>query len=339
MPKKKSGSDTSPSPPAPVVPLVAIGASAGGIEAVTVLLEHLSPTTGLAFVYVQHLDPNADSQLTAILGRATAMPVREAGHLMRIQPNEVYVIPPTQDIEVVDGVLSLMPRQLVVSQHMPIDRFFISLAERQKEVAVAVLLSGMASDGTRGLRAIKLAGGITFAQDETARFQSMPRSAIAENVVDRVLPPAEIARELEMLSRKPEFFIQAELAENRDNDTDEDIQAIILLLRKGVGVDFSNYKIATIRRRIIRRMLLFKLDTLKDLHPAPQAPSTGDGAVVQRLAHQRNHVFPRLRNDGLPERGHLSPHHQPKSTPRANPNLDTGLLNGSGSLLAGHAAA
>ncbi|GAB4015787.1 hypothetical protein GCM10028808_42100 [Spirosoma migulaei] len=264
MPKKKSSSDQSESTSSAIVPIVAIGASAGGMEAMTELLEHLSPMTRLAYVYIQHLDSNFDSQLASILGRATTMPVRQAKHLMRIEPDHVYVIPPNQDIEVVDGLLTLQPRQSNGSPHMPIDRFFIALADRQKEGSIGVLLSGMANDGTLGLRAIKVAGGITFAQDETARFQSMPKSAISENVVDRVLSPIEIAHELELLSGKPELFRQTEQADvSEDDETDEDIKAVILLLRRAVGVDFGNYKITTIRRRIIRRMLLFKLETLK----------------------------------------------------------------------------
>lgn len=248
----------------PIVPVVAVGASAGGMESMLELLKNLSSGTNMAYVYIQHLDPNANSQLTDILGRATVMPVQEAEDRLRIEPNHVYVIPPGQDMEVLDGVLTLLPRS-ADTRHMPIDQFFISLAERQKEVSIAVILSGMASDGTLGLRAIKQAGGVTFAQDDTARFQSMPKSAIAEGVVDWVLPPAEIARELDRISRKPEFFQQVESVETTDEtETDEDINVIIQLLRKAIDVDFSNYKINTIRRRIIRRMLLFKLETLKE---------------------------------------------------------------------------
>lgn len=266
----------------PIVPVVAIGASAGGMESMLELLENLSPVTNMAYVYIQHLDPNANSQLTGILSRATVMPVREAEDQLRIEPNHVYVIPPNQDMEVVDGVLTLLPRQ-TDTRHMPIDQFFISLADHQKEVSIAVILSGMASDGTLGLRAIKQAGGVTFVQDDTARFQSMPKSAIAEGVVDWVLPPAEIARKLEFISRKSEFFQPLEVIEATDeSETDEDIKTIIQLIRKAIGVDFSNYKINTIRRRIIRRMLLFKLETLKEYiqyirqHPEEMPQLYGD---------------------------------------------------------------
>ncbi|MCK8495740.1 PAS domain S-box protein [Spirosoma sp. RP8] len=275
MAKKKSTSDSPQSNLSSNVPIVAIGASAGGQQAVVELLQNLLPTTGLAYVYVQHLDPTQESRLVDILGRATEMPVHEAQHLMRVEPNQVYIIPPDQDLEVLDGVLTLKPRESRSSIHMPIDQFFLSLAERQKEGSIAVVLSGAASDGTLGMRAIKAAGGITFAQDETARFQSMPRSAILEGVVDRVLPPAEIAKELERLSQQTSLFQQTTLTELEETDnleamldeptasSSEDLRMIIQLLRRSTGVDFSHYKITTIRRRIIRRTLLYKLDSLR----------------------------------------------------------------------------
>ena len=259
-----------------VVPIVAIGASAGGQEAMVELLSNLSPATGLAYVYVQHLDPTQESRLSDIFGRSTEMPVQEARHLMQVEANHLYIIPPDQDLEVLDGALTLVPRKSRSTIHMPIDQFFLSLAERQKEGSIAVVLSGTASDGTLGLRAIKSAGGITFAQDDTARFQSMPRSAIMEGVVDRVLPPIEIARELERLSQKVAVFQETSLPETQELESleaiaadpnakpDGDLRMIIQLLRRATGVDFSHYKVTTIRRRIIRRTLLYKLDSLRE---------------------------------------------------------------------------
>lgn len=190
------------------VPIVAIGASAGGLEAVSELLRHLSPDTGMAYVYVQHLDPTHESMLSALLGKVTPMAVREAGHEMPLRPNEVYIIPPNKDMEVVDGTLVLQPRRDRPFVHMPIDRFFISLSECRKEGVIAVLLSGTGTDGTLGLKSIKLAGGITFAQNDTARFNTMPMAAIGEGVVDMVMAPDAIARELERLSRKAAVFQQ-----------------------------------------------------------------------------------------------------------------------------------
>ncbi len=262
---KKAISSGATQPKKVAIPIVAIGASAGGLEAVSELFQNLSPTTGMAFVYIQHLNPTYESQLATILGRQTAMPVIEAQHELTIQANHVYIIPPGKDMESVDGVLMLMPRQTRPYLHMPIDQFFISLAERQKDGAIGVVLSGMANDGTLGLKTIKVAGGITFVQDDSAKYHSMPKSAIAEGVVDMVLSPAGIAKEIERLSEKAEVFRQtaiAELEHEEDDGNNEDLSAIIQIVKKAVGVDFSHYKMTTIRRRIIRRMLLYKLETL-----------------------------------------------------------------------------
>jgi two-component system CheB/CheR fusion protein len=267
--KKESTTANTPKSENKAIPIVAIGASAGGLEAVSDLLKHLSPTTGLAYVYIQHLDPTHKSALSEILGRVTTMPVVQAENLQPVKPNHVYVIPPDKDMEVIDGVLTLEQRHRSGQStiHMPIDGFFASLAERQRDGAIGVLLSGTNSDGTIGLKAIKAAGGITFAQDETAAFQNMPKAAISEGVVDMVLSPAEIAEELDRLSKRSAIFQQTAIAESQEEPqmaADEDLRTIIAFLRRTVGVDFSHYKVTTIQRRIIRRMLLYKLETLKE---------------------------------------------------------------------------
>ena len=267
--KKESNEANTPKSENKAVPIVAIGASAGGLEAVSNLLKHLSPNTGLAYVYIQHLDPTHESALSDILGRVTKMPVVQAEHLQPVRPNHVYVIPPDKDMEVIDGVLTLEQRQRSGRSniHMPIDGFFASLAERQRDRAIGILLSGTNSDGTIGLKAIKAAGGITFAQDETADFQNMPKAAISEGVVDMVLSPAGIAEELDRLSKRSAIFQQTAVAESLEEPqiaADEDLRTIIAYLRRTVGVDFSHYKVTTIQRRIIRRMLLYKLETLAE---------------------------------------------------------------------------
>lgn len=247
-------------------PIVAIGASAGGIEAVSELLTHLPADTGMAYFYVQHLDPTHESNVVPILSRVTKMKVCEAQHMMHIEPDQLFVIPPNKDMAIVDGVVTLNPRQSRPAVHMPVNKFFSSLAEKQKEGAIGVILSGSASDGTVGLKAIKTAGGITFAQDQSAKFQSMPRSAIAEGAVDMVLPPKEIAEELKRIGSKANVF-QAAMQENEDQPNESmtgDLTLILQLVKKGTSVDFAHYKVNTIRRRVIRRMLLLKLDTLKE---------------------------------------------------------------------------
>ena len=194
------------------------------------------------------------------------MKVLEARESLPVEPNHLYVIPANKDLFLVDGVLALNPRKAKPALHMPVDQFFVSLAEKQKEASIGIILSGNASDGTIGLKAIKNAGGITFAQDDSAKFQSMPKSAIAEGAVDMVLHPKDIAKELERLNQKADVMQQMakDLHDDDISNKDEDLSTIIQLLKKATGVDFSHYKMNTIKRRIIRRMLLYKLETLKD---------------------------------------------------------------------------
>ena len=183
----------------PVV--VGVGASAGGLEAFTELLSHLPDDTGMAFVLIQHLDPKHESHLTELLSKASKMPVSEVNGETRARANHVYVIPPRCNLGISDGVLHTPPRP-ASGRNMPIDSFFRALAADRGSQALGVVLSGTASDGTLGLQAIKAAGGITFAQEmRTAKFDSMPRSAIAAGVADFVLPPAGIARQLVAIAR------------------------------------------------------------------------------------------------------------------------------------------
>lgn len=185
-------------------PIVGVGASAGGLEAFTQLLQHLPVDTGMAFVLVQHLDPAHESMLTQLLSRATSMQVQEVTNNLPVEPNHVYVIPPNRCLEILRGGLKLRSRseQTRGAQHS-IDSFLESLAQDRREQAIGVVLSGTASDGTLGLEAIKSEGGITFAQNETAKFDSMPRNAIAAGCVDFVLSPEGIANELSRIAQHP----------------------------------------------------------------------------------------------------------------------------------------
>jgi hypothetical protein len=183
--------------------IVGVGASAGGLEAFTQLLKELPPDTGLSFVLVQHLDPEHESALSQILTRATAMPVHEVTDRLRVEVNHVYIIPPNASLGIERGVLKLQPRVRTRTPARSIDAFFESLAHDRHERAIGVILSGSATDGTLGLEAIKAEGGITFAQDATARYESMPRSAVSAGCVDFVLSPEGIARELTRIARHP----------------------------------------------------------------------------------------------------------------------------------------
>lgn len=189
-------------PSSPVV--VGVGASAGGLEAFTQLLQHLPAQPGAAFVLVQHLDPKHESILPTLLARATAMPVREATDGTRLHADHVHVIPPAMDIAIEDGHLRLVPRPKDRAPHMPLDIFLGTLAHAQGSRAIAVILSGTGSDGTLGCKAVKAAGGIAFAQlPASAKYDGMPKSAIAGGCVDFVLPPEGIAREIVRLASDP----------------------------------------------------------------------------------------------------------------------------------------
>ena len=258
--------------------IAGVGASAGGLEAFRQLLQNLPSDTGMAFVLVQHLDPAHPSALTQLLSKATSMPVSEVTNLLRVKPDHVYIIAPNTAMAIDRGILKLQPRRPGPVGHRPIDFFFESLARDQRERAIGIILSGTASDGTIGLEAIKAEGGFTFAQDASAKYDSMPRSAVAAGCVDLVLSPEMIARELARISRHPYVATQPAsqpdpgLASRKEEGTDlirplpgpSAFKKILLILRNHCGIDFSLYKVNTIHRRINRRIVLNKLTTLDD---------------------------------------------------------------------------
>jgi two-component system CheB/CheR fusion protein len=169
-------------------PIVGIGASAGGLEALTQLLKALPANTGMGFIAIQHLDPAHSSFLSQALGKATTMKVVQVENGMRVEPDHVYVIPPNADVELSGEKLVLVERG--PQPHLPVDSFFRSLAHERGSQAIGVVLSGTAYDGTSGLRAIKGENGITLVQDpQSAKFSGMPQSAIDAGVVDYTLPP------------------------------------------------------------------------------------------------------------------------------------------------------
>ncbi len=250
--------------------IVAIGASAGGLEAMMELLMNLPPDTGMAFIYVQHLSPDHKSMLTEILSKKTKMKVQDIDDMDKIKPNNVYVIPFNKGIEVAGGRIKLTPRS-ESSTAISIDILFSSLAQAHKERVIGIVLSGTATDGTEGIKAIKHEGGLTFAQDDTAKFSSMPQSAIARGAVDFILSPKDIALELARLSKHPLLNNTKKVKSGKEELTDPDIhpdnpelKTILSQLNKTKGVDFSVYKMNTVKRRIIRRMLLYKIETLKE---------------------------------------------------------------------------
>jgi two-component system CheB/CheR fusion protein len=242
--------------------VVGVGASAGGLEAFTELLSHLPDDTGMAFVLIQHLDPGHESHLTELLSRASRMPVSELKGETRAEANHVYVIPPRCNLGISDGILQTPPRA-ASGRNMPIDSFFRDLAADRGSKALGIVLSGTASDGTLGLQAIKAAGGTTFAQEtRTAKFDSMPGSAIAAGVADFVLPPAGIARQLVAIARGSQALVEP--AEAIEPPGDPELARILRLVRSATGVDFTHYKHSTLERRIKRRMVLRGFANLED---------------------------------------------------------------------------
>jgi two-component system CheB/CheR fusion protein len=242
--------------------VVGVGASAGGLEAFTELLGHLPDDTGMAFVLIQHLDPMHESHLTELLSKASKMPVSEVKAETRVKANRVYVIPPRCNLGISDGILHTPPRP-DSGRNMPIDAFLRALAADCGGKAIGVIMSGTASDGTLGLQAIKAAGGVTFAQEmRTAKYDGMPRSAIAAGVVDFVLPPEGIARQLIAIARHAQ--VSSEPPEAMGAPGDAELTKILSLMRSATGVDFTHYKHSTLARRIRRRMALRGFDNLED---------------------------------------------------------------------------
>lgn len=241
-------------------PIVGVGASAGGLEALVALFNTLPPDTGMAFIVVQHLSPERRSRLTEILSRATKMPVFEADDGLEVVPNQVYVAPGAHRVEIAEGRLALLPQE-GERQADGIDQFFRSLAKDAGYKAIGVVLSGALDDGTAGLGEIKARGGVTFAQDESARHESMPRHAIASGCVDYVMPPVEMAAEISRIARHP-YVAPAPMVALPSL---EQMHArIAQIVRRATSVDFTHYKASTLRRRINRRMLLHKLETLRE---------------------------------------------------------------------------
>ncbi|NBC65644.1 MAG: chemotaxis protein CheR [Bacteroidetes bacterium] len=241
-------------------PVVGIGASAGGLDAFKTLVNAIPEDSGMAFVIVQHLDPDHESLLTDILQKETDIPVLEISEKFKIEPNHIYIMPSSKVMEVSGGKLRLAPRPAKEKHQriLPVDLLFSALAEVYLSHAIGVVLSGTASDGTKGLKAIKENGGITFAQDlETARHSGMPGNAVQAGVVDFVLPPDKIPEKLMEVTQIINVHSSSE--ESHVLDKEGVFSKIIALLRVRKGADFTYYKQSTIRRRILRRMAINKI--------------------------------------------------------------------------------
>jgi two-component system CheB/CheR fusion protein len=267
LPKAKIGPTPSPVAEAHThhtFSIVGIGASAGGLEALELFLGHVPPACGLAFVVVQHLDPTRKGLLVELLQRRTAMPIVQIKDRMKVEPGHVYVIPSNRDLSILHGVLHLLEPAAPRGLRLPIDFFFRSLADDQQEHSIGVILSGMGSDGTLGLRAIKEKAGAVFVQTpESAKFDGMPRSAIDAGLADVVGSPDQLAVKIvAYLLHVPILVPRSDL--NRAAADQSGLEKIVLLLRTRTGHDFSLYKKSTIYRRIERRMGLHQVAKIAD---------------------------------------------------------------------------
>ena len=245
------------------IPVVGIGASAGGLEALGKFFSNMPSDSGMAFVIIMHFDPAAKSLMAEILKRYTKMEVFQVEEGMKVEPNHVYIIPPNKDMAILRGILHLLESVVRQGIRHPIDFFFRSLADDKREKAICIILSGTGTEGTLGLKAVKGENGMIMVQDvKSAAYDGMPVSAIATGLVDYILPPEKMPQQL--LKYVKQFSIQ--VARKPDNviDTNNSQQKIIILIRDQTGHDFSHYKQSTIVRRIERRMNIHQIDNSND---------------------------------------------------------------------------
>jgi len=244
-----------PASPRPLY-VVGVGASAGGLEALETFFEHLPTDPGVAFVVIQHLSPDFKSLMDELLSRRTEIAIHRVENGMEVQPNAIYLMPPKKEMIISGGRLLLTDKDPATGLSLPIDAFFRSLAQDFGERAIAIVLSGTGSDGSRGIRAVHEAGGLVIVQTEdTAKFDGMPRSAIETGIVDLILPPAKMSQALLDYTEHPVHGVKGGSAKDK-LATDTGLSAVYSLLRAECGIDFSHYKPNTVLRRIDRRLQL-----------------------------------------------------------------------------------
>jgi len=244
-------------------PVVGIGASAGGLEALEIFLKNIPTPNGIAIVIVQHLDPTRNGILVELLQRTTNLPVVQVTDNLKVAPNHVYVIPPNKDMSMLRGTLHLFAMVKPRGLRLPIDFFFHSMADDLQQRAIGVVLSGMGSDGTVGLRYIKDKGGAVFVQEPgSAKFDGMPRSAIDTGLADVIAPVEELPQRI-MTYLQCRSFVSEQII-TIESKTLSSLEKVIILLRAQTGHDFSLYKKNTIYRRIERRMGILQLKKIAD---------------------------------------------------------------------------
>ncbi len=244
-----------------VCPVVGVGASAGGLEALQGLLSHLPSGPPMALVIVQHRAADRTSVMKSLLEKHTTFTIVDIEDGMTVQPNTAYLAPADKDVSIVQGTLYLIELQPRAGVHLPVDFFLRTLAHDQTERAVSIILSGTGSDGTLGAKDIKAAGGMVMAQkEEQAKYDSMPRNAIDTGMVDFILPVENMGEQLAQYIRHP--FLKARQIPDLEKDLESRLQKIFMLIRNGTGHDFSHYKRSTIQRRIARRLAVHQIEGL-----------------------------------------------------------------------------
>jgi two-component system, chemotaxis family, CheB/CheR fusion protein len=264
-PKRRTGRSNQvasrPAAAGPFTPIVGIGASAGGLEALEQFLKHVPAHSGLALVIVQHLDPTHKGIMPELLQRATGMKVIQVKDRTKVRPNHVYVIPPNKDMSILHGVLHLLAPAAPRGLRLPIDFFLRSLAQDQQEHSIGVILSGMGSDGTLGLRAIKEKAGVVLVQQpDTAKFDGMPRSAIDAGLADLIAPVEELPEKILAYLQRTPLIARAETT--LEDKTHSALEKAVILLRSHTGQDFTLYKRNTLFRRIERRMGIHQIQKM-----------------------------------------------------------------------------
>ena len=249
----------------PDVTVVGIGASAGGLEALQQLFKPLPADCALSFVVIQHLSPNYKSAMDQLLSRTTSLPVVQIKNNLTIEPGRIYLSPPEKFVSIAGDKFRLASSKAPGRRSfLPIDHFLNALAVEKREKAVCIILSGSASDGTQGLKAVKAAGGLTFVQSpDNSKYASMPESAIATQMVDFILPAADIAEKLIAVLKHP-YICPVEAAPTEEKDLGFNLKQIFSIIQSKTGHDFSNYKPSTISRRIARRLAVHQLNTFSD---------------------------------------------------------------------------
>ncbi len=285
---------------------VCLGASAGGLEALEVFFKNMAPGSGLAFIVVQHLSPDYKSMMVELLSKRTSINIQRAEEGVLVQPDFIYLIPPKKNLVIFHGRLLLQEQNRSKGINLPIDIFLRSLADDQGGKSVAVILSGTGSDGTRGVRAVKEAGGMVMVQKpETAKFEGMPRSAMSTGAADFILPPEDMPAQLQAYVKHP-YAARSNRSPTMLQDEDG-LSRIFALLRDKTKVDFTYYKPSTVNRRIERRMTVNQIYELKDYvfylesHPRELTTLYRDFLIGVTSFFRDREAFEDLEQEWLPE--------------------------------------